>query len=117
MLFVGLPGSGFFRSLVAAGLPVAVEPTRSGGLRVAGFRPNPAGERVTVAFTLATSAPAVLEVLDVAGRRLVRREVGGMGPGDHLLLLGPAFRPTPGVYIVRLVQGARVAHATSVVVR
>ena len=117
MLFVGLPGSGFFRSLVAAGLPVAVEPTRSGGLRVAGFRPNPAGERVTVAFTLATSAPAVLEVLDVAGRRLVRREVGGMGPGDHLLLLGPAFRPTPGVYIVRLVQGARIAHATSVVVR
>ncbi len=116
-LFVGSPGSGLFRTQVAAGVPLAVEPSRSEGLRVDGFRPNPARGHVTVAFSLAADGPASLEVLDVAGRRLVHREVGSMGPGNHMLPLGPGFRPAPGVYIVRLLQGDRIASATSVVAR
>ena len=116
-VFVGSPGSGFFRTLLETGVPVAVEPRTSLGLSVAGFRPNPARERVAVAFTLPTGASAALEVYDLAGRRLVRREVGGMGPGSHVLPLGPDFRPAPGIYVVHLVQGDRRAAARAVVVR
>jgi len=117
-LFVGSPGSGFFRTLVPAITQVEVEPpARVAGLRVEGFRPNPARERVAAAFSLATSAPATLEVFDLAGKRLVREEVGGLGPGEHLLGLGPGFRPAPGVYVIRLVQGDRRASAKSVVMR
>jgi hypothetical protein len=115
-LFVGSPGSGFMRTLVAAGGLVAVEPSRNDRLQVAGFRPNPARGSFTVAFSLATHGPARLEVFDLAGRRRVHREVGAMGPGDHLLPL-PGFRPAPGVYVIRLVQGDRSATARSVVVR
>ena len=116
-LFVGSPGSGFFRTLLETGVPVSVDPRPDPGLRVDGFRPNPARERIAVAFSLATEAPAALEVYDIAGRRLVRREVGGMGPGHHVLPLGADFRPAPGVYIVRLAQGDRSVQTRSVVVR
>jgi hypothetical protein len=117
-LFVGSPGSGFFRTQVPAITQVAVEPpTRVARLRVEGFRPNPARERVAVAFSLANSASATLEVFDLAGKRMVREEVGGLGPGEHLLPLGPGFRPAPGIYVIRLVQGGRRASAQSAVIR
>lgn len=117
-LFVGSPGSGFYRTVVAGGSAVAVDPPGRGPeLRVAGFRPNPARGSIAVAFTLATSEPAALEVFDLAGRRLVRRVVGGLGPGDHLLPLGPGFRPAPGLYVVHLTQGGAAASVAAVVVR
>jgi photosystem II stability/assembly factor-like uncharacterized protein len=116
-VFVGSPGSGFYRTTLAGGGPVAVaEATRNPALRVTGFRPNPARGHIAVAFSLATAEPAALEVFDLAGRRLVRREVVGMGPGDHLIPL-PAFAPGPGVYVIRLAQGDRSASASGVVVR
>jgi hypothetical protein len=116
-VFVGSPGSGFYRTTVAGGVPVAVaEPGRHAALHVEGFQPNPARGHIAVAFSLATSEPAALEVLDLAGRRLVRREVGGMGPGDHLIPL-PAFTPAPGIYVIRLIQRDRSATAAGVVVR
>ena len=72
-----------------------------------GVRPNPSrGEGLSVAFTLPAAAPARLEVLDVSGRRVVAREVGSLGPGRHTLDLAEGRRLAPGLYLVRLTQGA-----------
>jgi hypothetical protein len=70
-------------------------------------RPNPStGEALTVCFSLASSQPATLELLDVTGRRIVRREVGSMGAGPRTLDLREGQRLAPGLYLVRLTQGA-----------
>ena len=105
-LFVGSPGSGYWTGITAGGVPLAVGDGRSPALRLSGFQPNPARERIAVSFSLPTAEPATLEVFDIAGRRVLRRDVGGMGPGSHVLPLGTGFRPAPGIYAVRLVQGA-----------
>jgi hypothetical protein len=73
---------------------------------LAGVRPNPShGERLSVAFTLPTAAPARLELLDVSGRRVVEREVGSLGAGPHAFDLGHGGPLAPGLYLVRLTQG------------
>lgn len=67
-------------------------------------RPNPSrGGALTVRFTLPSAAPARLELLDVAGRRIASHEVGA---GQHALDLGQGRRLAPGLYLVRLTQGA-----------
>jgi hypothetical protein len=116
-LFVGSPGSGFWTSLVPVVNPLAVGDGVSGGLGLLGFSPNPARGRVAVAFSLPTLEPALLEVFDVAGRRVFRRDVGGLGAGSHVLPLGPDFRPAPGLYNIRLAQAGRSVYTRSVVVR
>jgi sugar lactone lactonase YvrE len=73
--------------------------------------PNPATRRaLTVRFTLPRPAPAQLELVDVTGRRVTAREVGGLGAGTHAIDLA-AGRPSlgSGVYFVRLIQGGDVA--------
>ena len=70
-------------------------------------RPNPSrGRALTVHFTLASETPASLELLDVAGRRVAAREVGSLGVGHHALDLGEGQPVAPGLYLVRLTQGA-----------
>jgi predicted lipoprotein with Yx(FWY)xxD motif len=67
-------------------------------------RPNPSrGGALTVRFSLPTAAPARLELLDVAGRRIASREVDS---GQHTLDLGAGQHLAPGLYLVRLTQGA-----------
>ena len=84
---------------------------------LAGATPNPALAReLTVAFSLTGSAPAKLEVLDLAGRREYARPLSGLAPGRHALPLADASLP-PGVHWLRLTEGARSAHARLVVVR
>jgi len=70
---------------------------------------NPSfGGRLTVTFSLASSSPARLELLDVSGRCAVAREVGSLGPGQHQVRL-EGYRPlASGVYFVRLSQGPKV---------
>ena len=70
-------------------------------------RPNPLpGGALAVGFTLPSAAPASIELLDVAGRRVAGREVGSLGAGHHTLDLGERLRLAPGLYLVRLTQGA-----------
>ena len=70
-------------------------------------RPNPVlGGTLTVHFTLASGTAASLELLDVAGRRIITREVGSLGAGRHTLDLGEGRRLAPGLYLVCLRQGA-----------
>ena len=72
-----------------------------------GVRPNPArSSRLGVAFSLATTASARLELLDVSGRRIATREVGALGPGRHVVDMAEGSGVAPGIYFVRLIQGS-----------
>jgi hypothetical protein len=80
--------------------------------------PNPArGNRVMVDFTLALADPARLELVDVAGRRIVDRAVGGLGTGRHVVDLAAGHSLAPGIYMVRLTQGPHSRVARAAVVR
>jgi hypothetical protein len=79
------------------------------------LRPNPTtGRSLAVRFTLSLAAPARLELIDVTGRAIRFREVGGQGAGAHVVDLAAGARIAPGLYFVRLRQGAneKVARVT-----
>jgi len=95
----------------------AVFPTPHGGLMLAGVRPNPTRSEFSVVFTLPDESPARIELLDLAGRRLLTRDLAGLGPGSHVVGL-PETRTLPaGVYLVRLTQGRRSVTTRAAVVR
>jgi hypothetical protein len=84
---------------------VAVPPEEKPVLSLAGARPNPAFRRLDVWFTLPGREPATLELFDLGGRRVARREVGSLGPGEHMVTLGSMPRLRPAMYFVRLTRG------------
>jgi hypothetical protein len=86
-------------------------------LALHGFRPNPAFGAPAVAFTLADDSPATIEVLDVAGRRVLRRDVGRLGAGSHVIALDASARLAPGAYVMRLHQAGHTLSARGVVVK
>jgi len=69
-------------------------------------RPNPSAGPITIACALPSAAPARLEVLDVGGRRVLAHELAGTA-GRQVLRLDEDL--PPGLYLVRLTQGGRVA--------
>lgn len=85
-------------------------------LSLAGFRPNPAIGPLSVAFTLSSSEPARLEVLDVAGRRVFTRAIDRPVAGQRVLPLA-GVHLAPGVYVLRLEQGSDRFVARGVVLR
>jgi hypothetical protein len=84
---------------------------------LAGARPNPVARDLRVAFSLPDGAPARLDLMDLAGRRLAGREVGTLGPGNHLVDLAQDRTLAPGVYLLRLTRGGRALSSRAVVVR
>lgn len=64
--------------------------------------PNPSIGVFRVDFNLPQPGPARLEAFDVTGRRCVSREVGGLGPGTHSIVLDASGSLRPGIYVVRL---------------
>ena len=99
--------------------PVAgVPPPASPAPRLAlAPRPNPAGSALSAAFSLPDGAPARLELLDLSGRRLLAREVGTLGAGEHVLILHEADLLRAGVYLLRLTRGGLSVTARAVVLR
>jgi hypothetical protein len=75
------------------------------------------GNSLTVRFTLPGETAASLEILDVAGRRIVTRVVGSPGAGQHTLDLGEGLRLAPGLYLVCLRQGTNVRMTRVVVLK
>ena len=89
-----------------------------GTLALAGVHPNPSDGELLVTFSLASGAPAVLELFDVSGRRVAGRAVGSLGTGTHVLRMDPAAgRLSAGLYYLRLVQGDLARTARVVVAR
>lgn len=92
--------------------------TTKPALALLGARPNPApGGRLSVAFVLPTGDPATLDLIDVAGRQVSTREVGSLGPGQHVVDLADASRLPAGVYLIRLHHAQRTLVARAVVMR
>ena len=76
-------------------------------LALAGLRPNPSsGSNLRVAFSLPDAGSARLELIDIAGRRIAAREVGGLGAGSHIEPLRTDSRVPAGLYWLRLTQGS-----------
>ena len=84
-------------------------------LALAGARPNPAHGVLHVAFTLPSPERATLDLIDIAGRRVARREVGAMGPGNHELSFDTPR--SAGLYFIRLIQAGQVLTARVVLMR
>jgi hypothetical protein len=84
------------------------------GLQLAGAFPNPAHQDATIQFTLPTSAPAKLTLVDTGGRRVYSLPVSGAGV--HVMPLVQDKRIDPGVYFIKLEQSGKKATKRIVVV-
>jgi hypothetical protein len=78
--------------------------------------PNPAVSSVGIAYALPTSEPASLQIVDVAGRARMRVDLGASAGRGQVQLEREGGLP-PGIYWVRLTQGARTATKQVVFVR
>ncbi|MEQ1831865.1 MAG: hypothetical protein ABL977_02335 [Candidatus Eisenbacteria bacterium] len=76
-----------------------------------------AGRGLVARFTLGVRTAARLEVHDVAGRLLLRRELGGLAPGPHELTLDPTGAWPSGVYFATLRSGDERLQARGALVR
>ena len=85
--------------------------------RLDDVRPNPTQGQLSISFALTDASPARLEVVDLTGRRILSRDVGDLGAGEHWIVLGSSAGLRPGYYVVRLVQGDRSLHRSALVVR
>jgi hypothetical protein len=88
---------------------VAVNPGSTTEFALRGVAPNPAVDKMSVSFALASNAPASLQLIDVAGRSRLSREVGALGAGSHRIDLAAAGIVSPGLYFLRLSQAGQVA--------
>jgi len=78
-------------------------------LALDGAAPNPASRAFTVTFRLLDSAPASLELMDLAGRVITRESVAGRGLGLQTARLDAGAGIPPGVYFIRLLQHGHAA--------
>lgn len=86
-------------------------------LAITAIHPNPGRGPFRVSFSLANAEPAVLEVHDVAGRRVVSRRLAGLTQGGHVIDLDESARLEAGLYFVRLRQGGSIASVKAALVR
>jgi len=93
------------------------DPPASFALVLSGVQPNPSRSGFAVAFTLPDDAPARIDVIDLQGRRIVSRELVGLGRASQVVSL-PETRELPaGLYVVRLSQGGRSVTTRAAVIR
>jgi len=99
----------WFDSRTMIGSPVSVPGGAPEALVFAlyGARPSPAVGVLQIAFALPDNQPARVELLDVAGRRVLSREVGSLGPGRHMVTLQGRTTLRSGIYLVRLTRAGR----------
>ena len=118
-----VPGWYDYRLAVAAGGVVEyggharVEVGAHAVLAFLGSRVGPGDRRLVISFALEGREPARLEMLDIAGRRLVARDLADPAPGEHTLDLEAPARLSAGIYLVRITQGAQRVAGKAAVVR
>ncbi len=95
----------------------APTPTTGSGVALAAIRPNPSNRLPMVSYSLASAAQATLELVDVAGRRVLSEDLGAPGPGQYELNLARHANPGPGVYWLRLRQERHVVTRAIVITR
>jgi hypothetical protein len=71
-----------------------------------GAQPNPAAGALSFSFSLANDRGATLQLLDLAGRRVFERQVGGLGAGFHIVRYDGVKLPA-GMYVIRLTQAGQ----------
>lgn len=99
--------SDIYANLISLPSQVGVGPDPSTGFGILGAWPNPARDRIEVAFALAGDRPAKLDVLDLAGRSVHRCMLTDGGSRQTVTVaLGDLAN---GVYFLRITQGARIA--------
>ncbi|MBO2008185.1 CotH kinase family protein [Hymenobacter negativus] len=70
--------------------------------------PNPFNDELLFRTTLPNSAPVLLELYDVTGRRVARQDYCTVSTGPHELPIKAAAALAPGIYVLK----ARIAAAT-----
>jgi hypothetical protein len=86
-------------------------------LALLGAWPNPARSDLTVSFTLPAGASGVLDMVDLAGRRVASHDLDGLSAGTHQLRLLEQAALPPGMYLVRLRTGGDLRLAKVTIVR
>jgi len=69
--------------------------------------PNPSRGELLVEFALSGGTSALLELVDLGGRRVQVQSLGNPGPGRHATRFVPGAGVKPGVYWLRLVENGR----------
>ncbi|HWN81661.1 MAG TPA: T9SS type A sorting domain-containing protein, partial [Candidatus Udaeobacter sp.] len=67
---------------------------------------NPTERDITVAFQLPSPAQTMLDLIDVSGRCVARRDLGTVPAGSHTIILDGRRQPA-GIYFVRLIHAGR----------
>jgi hypothetical protein len=78
---------------------------------------NPSQGTIQCGVDLESDDVANLSLWDIAGRRVVSRDVGSLGAGHHSVELTQGAALAPGVYVVRLEQGRQAQSLRVSVVR
>lgn len=86
-------------------------------LAIDNLRSEAATRLLTLAFSLPEPGNARVEVFTISGRRLIRQDLEGYGPGRHEALLPRSEGLSRGLYVVRLTQGNHSVTAKWSVVR
>ncbi|HTO92645.1 MAG TPA: T9SS type A sorting domain-containing protein, partial [Candidatus Sulfotelmatobacter sp.] len=82
------------------------------------IQPNPVtGPRLTLAFSLPEAQTASVELVDIAGRSALKRELTGLTAGRHVTSLDELSGLPPGFYVVRLQAGQRSVTRRALLVR
>lgn len=78
-------------------------------------RPQPVTSDLRVSFSLPEATHAAMDLFDVSGRRVLHRDLPGLGAGRHSLNLASRGELLPGIYWLRLSAGSRRASLKVVV--
>jgi len=82
-----------------------------------GMIPNPStGDHISIQLSLPSTEPALLELLDVSGRRLAGRRLEGVA-GRQTVALDPGKALAPGLYWIRLRHAGEEKTARAVVMQ
>lgn len=85
-------------------------------LAVRGFRPQPGHDRLWISLSLPEAGRVRLELFDVAGRRVLERDLGVLEAGNQLVRLA-ALDLDSGFYVTRVTQGGRSATGRAVIAK